>query len=77
MSKYHLLVVRHELDQIKASEVKNKHLVGSNIDFKFSFKRPINEFTTSKNTLSLIYGKQSILVDFGEPITYTEKERKE
>ena len=60
LSPHQLLVVRHDLDQIKASEVKKKQLVGSNIDFKFSFKKQIVEFTTSKNTFSIIYGKQSI-----------------
>jgi hypothetical protein len=65
LSKQNLIVIRHNKDEINSSEVKSKLLLGSNTDFKIFLQKQIMEFTTSKNTISLIYGKQSLLVDVG------------
>ena len=63
------------MDELNPSELKNKILLGKNIDFKLFFKKQILDIKTSKNTLCIIYGKQSILVNMGEPSSKDLKEQ--
>lgn len=56
LSSRNVVVVRHTLDEMDSTTQTNRLLIGNNIDFKINLEQTIEQFSTNKNTIAIIYG---------------------